>query len=183
MAIDSLRISEVAPDPLVADFAAKVEGLPPMRILDAGAASGRNALYLASLGHTVDALDVTLKDLHHIRAQALGNVHVIAADVRNVPVRNSYDAVIMNYVLHELPMEDKRRTIQGLQTVTKPMGIHAISGYYGEHPEALQPLELHAWYAQAGWYIESYNEINLPVQQFAGKTLLSSCARIIAIKQ
>ncbi len=183
MAKDTLNVLQCAPDPLVAEFADKIAVFSPMRILDAGSSFGRNALYLASCGHEVHALDANLQDLREARQGANGNLHVIAGDIRNLPLRPVFDAVTMNYVLHELPAADRYATVEGLQAVTRPMGLHAISGYVGDGGNALRSNQLYEWYAKSGWYIASYDEQVLPTQTHAGKTLLSSWARIIAVKR
>ena len=183
MAIDTLNTLQCAPDPLVAEFADKIAPFSPMRILDAGSSFGRNALYLASRGHEVHALDTHQADLSEALQGSGGNLHAVAGDIRKLPFRPVFDAVTMNYVLHEMPEKDRFATVRGLQAVTTRMGLHAISGYVGEGENALRPFQLYEWYAQTGWLIESYREEELPVQTHAGQTLHSSWARIIAIKR
>ncbi|MGB9150385.1 MAG: class I SAM-dependent methyltransferase [Burkholderiales bacterium] len=71
------------------------------RVLDLACGSGRHALYLASLGLQVKALD---RDTSALRAQRLPrNIEVVEADLENSPWpfgNEEFDAIIVTNYLH-----------------------------------------------------------------------------------
>ena len=81
---------------------AEVGSLPPGRALDLGAGEGRNAIWLASLGWTVTAVDFSRAGLE--RASAMADdaevaVELVLADATEyAPQPSGYDLVILMYL-------------------------------------------------------------------------------------
>lgn len=81
---------------------AEVGALPPGRALDLGAGEGRNAVWLASIGWTVTAVDFSRAGLE--RASAMADdadvaVELVLADVAEyVPQPAAYDLVVLIYL-------------------------------------------------------------------------------------
>ncbi|MFN8482024.1 MAG: methyltransferase domain-containing protein [Anaerolineae bacterium] len=74
----------MTPSPLVAQFAPLASG--EQRALDVACGAGRNALYLASLGYAVDAVDISVVGLDLLAREATargytGRIHALAADL------------------------------------------------------------------------------------------------------
>ncbi len=59
---------DMTPSPLVVDFALRV--IVPQRALDVACGAGRNALYLAILGYSVDAVDISTVALGALEGEA-----------------------------------------------------------------------------------------------------------------
>jgi dihydroneopterin aldolase len=91
-------------------LAQQLHRLPKGRALDVAAGSGRHALYLASHGFQVDAMDRDEQKLAELAATAkqrnLPNVHVHAVDLeRTTDARpefppNTYDVMLVSFYLH-----------------------------------------------------------------------------------
>ncbi|MFN8499800.1 MAG: methyltransferase domain-containing protein [Anaerolineae bacterium] len=76
--------ADMAPSPLVVRYAPRARGL--QLALDIACGAGRNALYLASLGYDVDAVDISVIGLDLLAREAAvrglaGHVHALAADL------------------------------------------------------------------------------------------------------
>lgn len=90
------------------------------RVLDVGCGKGRNALYLARRGHTVDAIDIAYAGLHVARhvATAEGlHLRLVQADLDDFPLpKGLYDGVINIRFL-------KRELFPSLVQALKPGGV------------------------------------------------------------
>lgn len=115
--------------------------LPKGRVLDVAAGSGRNALYLASHGFQVDALDCDEQRLASLAATAkqrnLPNVSVRPVDLeRSTDERpefppNTYDVIVVFFYLH-------RPLFPWLIEALKPNGVliyetFTIDNYFRHH--------------------------------------------------
>lgn len=167
------------PSQLVKRFAESLE-YGPLYVLDAGCCTGRNSRYLASLGHSVIGLSLDMDELKTARDNAPETARFIAADVRCMPLHSSFDVILMNEVMHQLPKSEEKFVINSLKKITKPNGFHVISDYIGDKPNALNPGELYGLYAEPGWKILDYYE-DLPAPTPWGE--LNSIASIIAFRK
>lgn len=90
------------------------------RVLDVAAGVGRNALFLARRGNTVEAIDISLAGLRVARAAALAEglrVLPLQADLESFPLpTDRYDAAINIRYL-------QRSLFEPLQRAVKPGGI------------------------------------------------------------
>jgi len=90
------------------------------RVLDVAAGSGRNALFLARRGNTVDAIDISLNGLRRLQAAACADrlaIRPLQADLTEFPLpRDCYDAVLNIRYL-------QRSLFEPLQRAVKPGGI------------------------------------------------------------
>jgi SAM-dependent methyltransferase len=101
---------------------------PPGRALDVGAGEGADSIRLALLGYEVDAVDasaVASEKIERFARRARVRVNVLNADVLATELRDEYDVVLCNGVLHYI--EDKAKLLRQLQGATAPGGVHAIS--------------------------------------------------------
>ncbi len=87
----------VNPDARVRALVEQASLPTPLQVLDAGAALGRNALWLASLGHRVDALDIVPKFTNVLRAEASSKALPVRAILGNI--LEPPDQLAMNYAL------------------------------------------------------------------------------------
>ncbi|WP_032377577.1 class I SAM-dependent methyltransferase [Rhodococcoides fascians] len=111
------------------------------RALDLASGQGRNAIWLATRGWTVDAVDfssVGLTRASRIAATAPTSVRErltwIHADVTQLATEPNYDLVIMFY-LH-LPPEGRRKAVSAAVSALKPDGILMILGHHTSNIES-----------------------------------------------
>ena len=88
----------VTPNLFVAD---RLGGMPPGRGLDLAAGEGRNAIWLASLGWEMTAVDFSEVAISKGKAQS-DAVEFVVADVRTWETDQSFDLVLIAY-LHLVP--------------------------------------------------------------------------------
>ena len=110
------------------------EGLiAPGRVLDLGCGPGRNALYLASRGFEVDAVDLSPAALAWAgdRAQAAGvDVRFVCGDVFRLGaagLTGPYDLVVDSGCLHHLPPHRRVSYLDLLDRVLAPGGHLALT--------------------------------------------------------
>jgi SAM-dependent methyltransferase len=104
---------------------------PPMRVLDAGAGTGRNLPYFFRSGFDVHALDEDADALDHVKELAAELAPDLPADHFRVEKIESmsfpdahFDLVICNAVLHFAEDEDHfQRMLDGLWRATAPGGM------------------------------------------------------------
>ena len=182
MATRSLDTSPLPPSPFVRQFAERIH-YGRLDILDVGCCMGRNAIYLAQLGHNVVGVTKDVEELRVAKSNAVGNIRFIAADARKLPLRKQFDVVLFNEVLHQLDRHDGKKTIQALGALTKPDGFHVVSDYIGDKTDALDPLELRSMYAGSSWKVLEYQEDPIGSIAVGDVCELTSLASIIAVKQ
>jgi len=107
---------DAAPSRFLLEHAALIHG----RALDVAAGRGRNTLFLARRGITVDAIDISFAALRTLHATAVTEhlrVQAVQADLESFPLpRNRYDALINVRYL-------QRSLFHGLREAVKPGGI------------------------------------------------------------
>jgi len=110
---------------------AEVGGLKPGRALDLAAGEGRNAVWLAERGWSVDAVDfseVGLEKGRRLADQRGVEVRWIRADLeRYVPENRAYDLVIVFY-LH-LPWERLRPVLRHASAAVDNAGTFLLVGH------------------------------------------------------
>jgi len=84
----------VTPNLFVAD---RLGGVPPGRGLDLAAGEGRNAIWLASLGWDMTAVDFSEVAINKGKAQS-DDVEFLIADVRTWETEQSFDLVLIAYL-------------------------------------------------------------------------------------
>lgn len=111
------------------------------RALDLASGQGRNAIWLATRGWIVDAVDfssVALTSASRVAARAPASVRErltwIHADVTNLSTEPNYDLVLMFY-LH-LPPQERRRAVSAAVSALKPEGILMILGHHTDNIES-----------------------------------------------
>jgi SAM-dependent methyltransferase len=149
------------------------EMVPPGRALDLAAGAGRNALYLASLGWCVVAVDASSKAMEILRARpgaASGRIETHAADLETGQFAiqpASYDLICDFFYL-------QRSLFPQIREGVRPGGMFAAEIHLrdgGGHTFVLEPGELRNEFN--GWKVLYYSESPRP-----GHT--RATARIIA---
>jgi ubiquinone/menaquinone biosynthesis C-methylase UbiE len=95
-------------------------------VLDFGSGWGDNTRYISDAldkGGRVIALDISAKWQDIIRKRLKGRKNV-NSDVRTAGLPDSsFDVIVIHYVLHEVPIEDRRSIVKELACKLKPGGF------------------------------------------------------------
>jgi SAM-dependent methyltransferase len=156
-------------EPLLEDLArgTSVDG---WRVLDAGCGEGRNSAYLARLGATVDAVDVSPLAVEHARATwgTVPGVTWSVGDLRAVALPAAhYDLVVLDSVLHWLAdAADADQVLGRMRAATRPGGRHVMCAFDDRrqeldgHPVPPRFLPSHGWYLSRydSWHVEAVYE-------------------------
>lgn len=148
------------PQPVVVDLHAA--GAIRGEVLDVGCGTGENALYLATLGCRVTALDASPSAIQHARVKAgqrglSGHVDFAVADALDLSqFQASFDTVIDSGLFHVFSDSDRRAYVAALRAVCRPgarLHIAAVSDAAppGPGPRRVSAAELVE--AFAGWTI------------------------------
>jgi len=147
--------------------------LSPGYVLDAGCGNGRNTLFLAAQGHTVEAWDVNterLETLNHIAAHEdlSDRIRTRCVDFNALPVPTAlaehYDLALCTVVLMFLQPQAALRLTALMQQTTKSDGYNLIvSAMHSPDypcpeffPFTFAPGQLRHLYAD--WQVLKYNE-------------------------
>jgi tellurite methyltransferase len=98
-------------------------------VLDIGGGEGRNALYLAEQGFSVDVLDFSDVAMENLKKEAEKKhlrIRVLVADVRQEDLVEFYDGCVVAFVLHHFSVTEAESIIKKAQMHTKPGGAHVI---------------------------------------------------------
>ncbi|MFO1321868.1 MAG: class I SAM-dependent methyltransferase [Burkholderiales bacterium] len=102
------------------------------RILDVACGEGRNAVWLASLGHRVTGFDIS--PLAIGKARALADARKVQVNLRVADVRTwewepgAFDAVVCVFIQFASP-EVRTRLFEGFRSTLAPGGIVLLQGY------------------------------------------------------
>ena len=120
---------------------------PGSAVLEAGCGSGQDALFLASLGHRVTALDANVEAVEHLVQARDRYVTIHGAIALDVAVGDlmapplppaSFDLVFNSGVVEHLSRELRRDAVRAMATMAKPRGHVVIVVPNASHP--LGPL-------------------------------------------
>jgi len=95
-----------------------------LRVLDVGCGQGRDALFIARIGHSVVGIDLSPNGIRDMTTAAnKENLHIegIVADIGTFTPSGEFDVVLIDRTLHMLPEKD-RLDVLGRLIVTVPKG-------------------------------------------------------------
>lgn len=98
-------------------------------VLDFGSGWGDNTRYISDAlnkGGRVIALDISAKWQGIIKKRLAGrkNIEYVNSDVRTAGLPDSsFDVIVIHYVLHEVPIKDRKPTVKELAGKLKPGGF------------------------------------------------------------
>jgi len=106
-------------------------------VLDVGCGEGRNSIFMANLGNTVDAFDISQNGINKANeiSKELGvDVNFFCCDLGDYIFEKEYDIILSHGVLH-LPHKDIRdKFIVKMQANTKIGGYNAILVFTNRTP-------------------------------------------------
>ncbi|SRR5579883_2191686 len=156
------------PQPAFVEVAGRVTGA----ILDAGCATGENALFFAERGHPVLGIDFLEGPIREARrkAQERGiDAEFVQKDALTLmDLNHQFDAVIDSGLFHVFSDEDRARDLAGLTHVTRPGGRVFLLCFSDEEPGTQGPRrvserDIGESFA-AGWDVEEIRPSRLEVR-------------------
>ncbi|MBZ0130325.1 MAG: class I SAM-dependent methyltransferase [Rhodobacteraceae bacterium] len=104
------------PSPVFVDFFDQFDQ-PKARILDVGCGQGRDALFIARLGHSVVGVDISSNGIHDLNAAAMKDdlaIEGVIAEVSDYKPEGTFDVVLADRTLHMLPKLARLSVLQRL---------------------------------------------------------------------
>lgn len=187
-----------APDPGVRDLAPIFLDVPS-KILDIGTGNGRNAIFLASRGHQVIAIDENEKYIHRAMQNSQADrqfpdIEFVTADMRDLSsMDEDFDAVFMNRVFQELnDKEEAESVVRQAQSKTIAGGYNFVTAYIGTRSDQrkLPHLVIHTPGEVEKLYLENDMELlhrkqelhPLRFEHSIGKLICQSYTEFVAQK-
>lgn len=142
------------------------------KVLDLGCGEGRNALYLASLGCQVTAVDRSeagIRKLEYIASNCGIRLNTLITDIHHFNIEDDYDCIMAHDVLNYLEKPLSRKLINQVKQKTLPGGFNIFTLYmYNEefpctheikashYKNSFAPNELHQLYED--WHEIRYDK-------------------------
>ena len=98
------------------------------KVLDVGCGQGRDALFIARLGHVVTAIDLSPTGIRDLELDAHTEGLAIVTevnDIRHYKSTSKFEIILIDRTLHMLAKEDRRTTLINLLTLSKS-GSHLL---------------------------------------------------------
>ena len=125
----------------------------PVRVLDLGCGQGRDALFIARLGHTVEGVDLSASGVHQLVEDANReglSIKGIVADVVDYEPDGIFDVVIIDRTLHMMRPSDRESVLNCIANHISSGGFVLICDERKNLP-AIEHLFLSEL---SGWQIE-----------------------------
>lgn len=100
------------------------------KVLDVGCGQGRDALFIARLGHRVTAVDISPSGIGDLAADAEAeglDIKAVVADIRSYRPEELYDVVVIDRTLHMLQEEERIAVLRHLVPQVAPKGYVLIA--------------------------------------------------------
>ena len=116
------------------------------KILDLGCGDGRHAIFLARLGHSVDALDIShagIDKINRIKDKLdLNNLNAFVGDATTFDFNNTYDLIISHGLFHFIKRTNWLDIIHRMKAGTRRGGYNIVTVFTNEVeiPEDLKPF-------------------------------------------
>jgi 2-polyprenyl-3-methyl-5-hydroxy-6-metoxy-1,4-benzoquinol methylase len=136
--------------PPFADFVAFFENYKKSRanVLDLGCGQGRDALFIARMGHRVVGVDISETGIRQMLDNANKeniDVHGVVADIVTYEPSGEYDVIILDRVLHMIREDHDRQTVlEKASEATKSDGFILIADTPKHHNQIRLFFEHHS---------------------------------------
>ncbi len=100
-----------------------------IKVLDMGCGEGRNALFLAEKGFSVDAFDISesgIEKLKSISKNKKIKINAWVQDISTYEFKQNYDFIISHGVLHLLNRKEWERSIKEMKQHTNNNGVNVV---------------------------------------------------------
>jgi len=87
------------------------------KVLDVGCGQGRDALFIARMGHSVHGVDISptgIADLLAIARSEQLSITADVADVRDYPWRGTFDVILIDRTLHMLQADHRNAVLKSI---------------------------------------------------------------------
>lgn len=111
------------PTQVFVDFFAQQTG-KSLRVLDVGCGQGRDALFIARMGHSVVGVDLSpngIRDMINAANKENLEIEGIVADIKTFAPTGAFDIVLIDRTMHMLPEKD-RLDVLGRLLIAVPKG-------------------------------------------------------------
>jgi len=128
-------------------------------VLDLGAGDGRNALFLASRGFDVVAIDTSEAALQKLRSFAFDkniSIETRLEDIARLSFDQEYDVIISTFALHHLAAKDATRVLQDMKTHTRINGLNSLAVFTKNGDFFRRTPQTENFYPAEGWLKELY---------------------------
>lgn len=99
---------------------------PGAKVLDLGCGQGRDALFIARLGHAVTAVDISPSGIDDLRKDAAAEklqIEAEVADIRHYESTREFDVILIDRTLHMLNADEREAVLQ------KTLGLTTCGAY------------------------------------------------------
>lgn len=113
-----------APTQVFVDFFDALDS-KPARVLDVGCGQGRDALFIARLGHSVVGVDLSPSGISELQSVANEEglaIEGIATDINSFTPDGLFDIVLIDRTLHMLPEKERLSVLKRLIMHVSPNG-------------------------------------------------------------
>ncbi|MDC0736947.1 class I SAM-dependent methyltransferase [Cognatishimia sp. SS12] len=146
------------PTQIFVDFFSKLSGAP-QRVLDIGCGQGRDALFIARLGHHVVGVDLSANGIRDLRAAAEAeNLPITGhvADITKYTPDGNFEIILIDRTLHMLDQAAQQQVLATLLDHVTPQGWVLIADETSNIAGFQQTIAAHhcAWstqYAKRGY--------------------------------
>lgn len=119
-------------------------------VLDVGCGQGRDALFIARLGHRVTGIDQSPSGIRDLLKDAKNEglaIEAVVTDIRTYTPERDYDVVIIDRTLHMLDPEPRLSALSTMSSAVSPGGFLLIADEASNIPAFKSVLEQsgHAW--------------------------------------
>lgn len=97
-------------------------------VLDVGCGQGRDAIFIAQLGHSVTAIDLSITGIRDLEADAKAEnlaIETEVTDIRDYEPKVQFDVIVIDRTLHMLASQDRNDVLRKLLNASKN-GSHIL---------------------------------------------------------